>query len=117
MEKYLSEVKCIKKQVAITKFNLFDHKLEIDIGRYHRPKKKPEERVCHVCNTTEDEVHCLMTCKFNESLRSQFFQEITKRLQHGMNSKWMLEKRFIFIMKTSELNGNQPIYDFIDQCL
>ncbi len=20
-------------------------------------------------------------------------------------------------MKTSELNGNQPIYDFIDQCL
>ena len=78
MEKYLSEIKDIKKRVAITKFRLSDHKLEIEIGRYHRPKLKPDERLCQVCDAIEDEMHCLMSCKLKQDLRFQFFKEITK---------------------------------------
>ena len=115
MEKYLSEIKDIKKRVAITKFRLSDHKLEIEIGRYHRPKRKPDERLCQVCDATEDEMHCLRSCKLNQDLRFRFFEEITRRYPSFQHMG--VKDRFIFIMKTPKLSGNQLTYDFIDQCL
>ena len=60
-EPYLANEKNIKTRTAVSKFRLSDHRLEIEIGRYFRPPKKPEERLCTICNTTEDEIHCLLT--------------------------------------------------------
>ena len=77
------------------------HKFEIEIGRYHRPKRKPDERLCQVCDATEDEMHCLMSCKLNQDLRFRFFEETTKRYPSFQHMD--VKDRFIFIMKHQNL--------------
>ena len=41
----------------ITKFRLSSHKLNIERGRYSRPKVAREERICKFCNEVESESH------------------------------------------------------------
>ena len=42
---------------------LSNHKLAIETGRYSRPFKKPEERICPICKIEmEDEYHFLNIC-------------------------------------------------------
>ena len=106
---------CELKKFASVTSHVSSHKLEIEIGRYHRPKRKPDERLCQVCDATEDEMHCLMSCKLNQDLRFRFFEEITRRYPSFQHMG--VKDRFIFIMKTPKLSGNQLTYDFIDQCL
>ena len=57
LENYLLNVKNLKTRIAVSKFRLSDHRLEIETGRYHRLKN----RLCSVCNEVENEMHCLMT--------------------------------------------------------
>ena len=52
----------------LTKFRLSCHFLAIETGRYTRPPLPPEERVCQVCNVTEDEKHFLLQCPTTCSL-------------------------------------------------
>ena len=63
LENYLTEIKNANTRKTISKFRLSDHKLEIETGRYHIPKKATEQRLCKSCGVTEDEIHCIITCK------------------------------------------------------
>ena len=59
-EKYLTEPNLSWKQKrVISKFRLSDHKLQIETGRYCRPRLPPERRTCNACssNAVEDEPH------------------------------------------------------------
>ena len=60
---YLRQVTNIRHQITLTKLRLSNHKLAIETGRYVRPYKKPEERICSICKKdVEDEIHFLTLC-------------------------------------------------------
>ena len=54
------------------------HSLEIEVGRYHRPKIPREERKCNLCKSgeVENEMHFLLHC--------EYFKEIRKPLLHAL---------------------------------
>ncbi len=54
-------------------FRISAHDLEIERGRYSRPRKPPEHRLCPICkNCSEDELHFLMHCPAYTELRQKF---------------------------------------------
>ena len=60
-EDYLHQVTNTRHRIALTKLRLSNHKLAIETGRYSRPFKKPEERICPICKIEmEDEYHFLI---------------------------------------------------------
>ena len=62
-EDYLHQVTNTRHRIALTKLRLSNHKLAIETGRYSRPFKKPEERICPICKIEmEDEYHLLNIC-------------------------------------------------------
>ena len=115
MEKYISDVKSIERRTLLSKFRLSDHRLEVEVGRYHRPKKNPEERICTKCNILEDEIHCLMSCDLNKEIREQLFEQIERHrpLFRHMNTK----DRFIYLMQSDEPNLCPLIQSFIVNCV
>ena len=59
----------------ITKFRLSSHKLNIERGRYSRPKVPREERICKFCNEVESESHFILFCKTYDSFRDRLLKE------------------------------------------
>ena len=102
-------------RTIVSKFRLSDHRLEIEIGRYFRPPKKPEERICTFCNTMEDEIHCLMTCNLNSEERKELFDVIssTKPVFNCLDTK----SKFIYLMNETNTPLNHAINKFIENCL
>ena len=50
-------------RTTMTKLRLSNHRLAIETGRYMRPYKKPNERICPLCKKeAEDEKHFLVSC-------------------------------------------------------
>ena len=67
-----------KYRSSFSRFRLSSHDLEIERGRYTRPKTPVEKRTCRFCqnNIVEDEIHFLLTCKKYNSLRSEMFNTV-----------------------------------------
>ena len=49
-------------RIAITKIRLSSHLFYIERGRWSRPIVAAIDRTCTLCNTIEDEYHCLIEC-------------------------------------------------------
>ena len=114
-EKYISNVNNIERRTLLSKFRLSDHRLEVETGRYHRPKKNPEERICTKCNILEDEIHCLMTCDINTEIREQLFEEIEH--QHPIFRHMNTKDQFIYLMQNDDPNLCPLIQSFIVNCV
>ena len=52
--------------------------LRIETGRYERPRRLPEERLCTQCNlgTTEDETHFILYCPKHTILRTNLLSNV-----------------------------------------
>ena len=89
-------MKSIEWRTLLSKFKLSDHRLEVEVGRYQRPKKNPEEKIWTKCNILEDEIHCLLTCYINREIGEQLFEQIEHQypIFRHMNNK----DRFIYLM-------------------
>ena len=62
MEPYITKLH-LKARQQMSKLRLFDHSLEIERGRYHRPNLKPDNIKCIFCpQKTENEFHFLTEC-------------------------------------------------------
>ena len=61
-----------------TKLRISAHKLDIEMGRYAKPKVAPENRKCQQCslNKIEDEFHMFMECPFYAMERNKFVSEL-----------------------------------------
>lgn len=59
----------------IARFRTSSHNLRIETGRHERPLIPVEERLCTKCNLNEveDEIHSLIICPNNTSLRLRLF--------------------------------------------
>ena len=76
LEPYLRLVKDFKYRHAITKIRTSSHNLEIERGRYNRPKTPIEQRLCFVCNCVESELHFMTACDLNSAERETLYSRI-----------------------------------------
>ena len=103
-ENYLDVVYRKDHRVALTKFRVSAHKLEIEKGRYERPYVRREDRKCRHCKSLNKEVvgnemHFLMECPLVEDMRTKLWKEVYKKCKY-FNSMSQ-EERFIYLL-TSE---------------
>ena len=100
-EPYLKEVTNSKHRSALTKLRLSAHRLEIETGRYTRPKTAVENRICAYCKhlghtEVEDEIHFLVRCPLYKEIRENLLpREI---LRNNSND----EQKFVDIMTDGE---------------
>ena len=75
LEAYLDNVKDRKLKIALSRFRLSSHKLEIERGRY-RNIPRPE-RKCKFCtqDVIENEYHFLLTCPIYADLRKKYLKQ------------------------------------------
>ena len=76
-EKYLDLILVVKHRVGLTKLRTSSHNLEIERGRYVRPRLKPEPRRCVVCNVMDDEIHFVKPCRISACERRIFYQKMS----------------------------------------
>ena len=78
LEKYLLHQIPDKHRIALTKLRVSCHKFAIEMGRYHQPVALPvNQRLCSICNITEDEIHLVSDCVHYANLRSKLFNSTT----------------------------------------
>ena len=60
---------------AISKFCTSAHSLEIERGRYAKPKTPAEKWICNVCDheAVEDEFHFLIQCPLYQEERAKMY--------------------------------------------
>ena len=56
-ESYLGVIFIPRFRIALSKLKSCSHNLEIERGRYVRPKKNVDQRVCLLRNVLDDEIH------------------------------------------------------------
>ena len=67
MESYVDHVTIVKHGVALTRLRVSCHNLEIEVGRYHRPRVTAlHQHVCQTCQVLEDE--CILYVCAQDSL-------------------------------------------------
>ena len=73
-EKYLNVIPENKYKIAISRFRMSSHSLNIETGRYDGTPRK--NRICKSCtmNKVEDEYHFLLVCPHYRELRSKYFK-------------------------------------------
>ena len=79
VESYLHNIKDFLLRTSLTQFRLSSHNLEIEMGRYNKPRCIPaHQRFCKLCNSgqVEDELHFLLYCHAYHELRTNFIQNI-----------------------------------------
>ena len=77
LEPYLVNVTRTSFRVSITRLRIGCHSREIEVGRYHKPKRlSVSERLCRTCNVIEDEKHFLCVCLRYGNLRSDLLTKI-----------------------------------------
>ena len=70
LEPYLYLVREAPFRNAIAQIRASSHTLATERGRHTRPKTPIQERLCKSCGVIEDEVHFILSCHINQSLRS-----------------------------------------------
>ena len=99
LEPYLYKVKNPVYRIALSKFRASSHTLEIERGRYTKPKTPESSRLCHHCKCIEDELHFLVACSLYTEERAALLQRVSLIHPEILN----LDERgiFLFLLKSS----------------
>ena len=71
--KYLEAISDSRYRITTSKLRASSHTLEIERGRYNKPKTDTSKRLCPVCYTIEDEVHFLSIANYMNQNDSAYF--------------------------------------------
>jgi hypothetical protein len=72
-KQYLNIINIPKYRYALTRLRVASHRLQIEVGRWHRPVSVPiNERKCLYCQKLEDEFHFLFECNLYNNIRKKF---------------------------------------------
>ena len=113
-EPYLHEIGKLEDRVLITKFRISAHELEIERGRYKRPRKVPlEERVCKQCaqQEIEDERHVALSCSKYEMARQDLYSKL-----HVCNPRFLFmcpEDKFKEVMGCRDKDHSSALAIFL----
>jgi hypothetical protein len=97
IEDYLS-IPDFRTRRSLAKLRISAHRLEIERGRYSRPKTPACDRLCKVCNINEieDEFHFVMKCSRYNTEREEFMRYINS---HVKNFRILNEQnKFIYLL-------------------
>ena len=88
----------------MTKLRLSNHRLAIETGRYMRPYKKPNERICPLCGKeAEDEKHFLVSCPVYQEKRKSLFECLDKEFEIPI-VKMSTENIFLLLLNSPSNN-------------
>ena len=100
IKNYLNYISKPKFRIALSKLRASSHDLEIERGRYIRPKLNLNERLCMSCHVIEDEEHFVTVCINNLDMRETLFNKIaTKELSFANLSN---REKFIYLMSCND---------------
>lgn len=118
LENYLLCSPNIIVRKEFTKLRISAHQLQIEMGRYSRPKTPVEHRFCKFCNTgeIEDEHHFILACPFYESERETLWKDLDSFTAFNQLSS---QDKFLYIMSYNW--GDTEIFKhvsrFINNCI
>ena len=87
-------------RIAPTRFRASSHVLEIERGRYTIPSTPIENRLCHMCQVIENEVHFLIECKIYGEHRHTLFSKVIEIFPYF--STLPGPEKFIFLLCNSD---------------
>ncbi len=88
------------------------HDLEIERGRYCRPRKPPEERICQVCKLeSETEQHFILACPAYTQHRKVLFKEI--RVKNPIIQNMSHAERFRYLLSSKDTFVIEKVMQFI----
>ena len=98
-------------RITLTKLRLSNHKFAIETGRYIRPYKKPEERICPICKKDiEDEIHFLTLCPAYQEKRKNLFEYLNKEYRIAVNR---MAADDVFLLLINRSSKNKPVQKLI----
>ena len=100
IQPYLIYIKYQRYRNAISKIRASSHTLNIERGRYTRPKTPVEMRLCEVCSVVEDEKHFVTDCQENSLERCTLYSLIHS-YSPGFDSLLDYDK-FYFLMNNDD---------------
>ena len=99
----------------LTKLRISAHGLAIETGRFTKPKKPIDKRICFHCKQLEDEYHFILKCKLYTSERKNFAEGLKNFC--SLNVSPSIE---CFHVIMSCLNGDaevgKSVCEFINAC-
>ena len=84
--------------MTLSKFRTSSCNLEIERGRYTRPKLNVDQRLCMSCNVVEDEEHIVFHCQDNRAECKLFLQNLDTRYSFLQLSA----EQYVFRMRCSD---------------
>ena len=92
---YLETIKVTKFRIALSKFRLSSHRLEIAVGRWARPNRTPiDQRKCRVCNNVEDEFHFLLEFELFNQIRKKYIKEYYRGRPNMIKLKEIIQSTY-----------------------
>ena len=99
------------KRLALSAFRISADRLNIERGRYMKLKVK--DRLCSICNVTEDEIHVICQCTKFQTSRNQMIQIITEK---KINMNKTKKEIFIDILTSSDIDILKAVCLFVYTC-
>ena len=97
-------------------FRISCHDLEIERGRYIRPRKPPEKRICKLCKMhSETEMHFICDCTQYSDLREDLYKYVEVEDENFMNAS--SQDKFKYMMTTSNINIIKKVMTYIYSAL
>ena len=111
-EPYLSIMANVKHRVALTQLRLSCHRLEIEVGRYHKPTPTPVPlRLCRRCQMVEDEIHFICVCPRFLTLRQELFAMVHA---YYLPFQWLsTTDKFIYLLTSTNLHILRELSAFV----
>ena len=100
IENYLNYISKPKFRIALSKLRASSHDLEIERGRYVRPKLNLNDRLCMSCHVIEDEEHFVTGCINNLDMRESLFNKIATKEPSFANLS--NQEKFIYLMSCND---------------
>ena len=75
-EPYLYLVNDKRFRRAISRLKCSSHILNVEKGRYTRPRTPRDERLCNMCNCVDDELHFITACAVNVNERRTLYDKL-----------------------------------------
>ena len=100
METYLKMVKEPRYRNAISRLRTSSHVLEVERGRYTKPKTPLHMRLCKQCKVLEDEFHFICICVNYINARNELYSRVN-RVCNGFSTLTDIDK-FVYLFKTED---------------